>query len=95
MKNIIGFIALITLLSGCGSSVENWMCEQPSGYKRFITIDFENNTWQIFGTKVRSFNEFGNQVITNGIFEELYDNSRELSERVYDDELSVTLDRDT
>ena len=50
MKNIIGFIVLITVLSGCGSSVETWKCDFVSGngdkMSRFMTIDFENNAWE-------------------------------------------------
>lgn len=50
MKNVIGFIPLITVLSGCGSSVETWKCDFVAGNgdkgSRFMKIDFENNAWE-------------------------------------------------
>jgi len=67
MKNIIGFIALITLLSGCGSSVENWTCEIGTHRKSIITIDmtidYENRTWEENkGAKIREFKINGSKV---------------------------------
>ena len=62
MKNIVGFIALITLLSGCGSSVENWICEsEDKEFRRYMTIDFENKTWKD-GDVIRVFNKNGNKI---------------------------------
>ena len=49
MKNVIGFIALITVLSGCGSSVEQWQCQGTAiGYKDVkITVDLANKSMLI------------------------------------------------
>ena len=86
MKNLIGFIALITLLSGCGSGVEHWTCEVGTYRKAIITedmtIDFENNTWQFFDSRIAPFNEIGDRIFST------YKNDN-------GKEMTVTLDRDT
>jgi hypothetical protein len=92
MKNIIGFIALITLLSGCGSSVENWVCDYSD--PKYIKIDFENKTWDVFGTRVRPFNEFENKVTMTGIYKDLSPGLLDIG-GTYRRELTVTLNRDT
>ena len=86
MKNVTGFIALITLLSGCGSGVEHWTCEVGTYREAIITedmtIDFENNTWQFIGGRIAPFNEIGDRIFST------YKND-------IGSEMTTTLDRET
>ena len=85
MKNLIGFIALITVLSGCGRSVENWTCEigqlEPI-ITETVTIDFENNTWKFLEGRVAPFKEIESKVFSNFKNQGGYD-------------ITIMLDRDT
>ena len=62
MKNICVSLALITLLSGCGSKIEKWGCD-PLNDNPHVTLDFENKT-MLFGNRVSyEFQENGNKIM--------------------------------
>ena len=66
MKNVIGFIALITLLSGCGRSEELWLCD--TGFTgefetQTLTINFKKGAWGFMGAKA-PFEENGDKVFS-------------------------------
>ena len=62
MKNICVSLALITLLSGCGSKIEKSDCD-PLKENSGVTLDFENKT-MLFGNSVSyEFQENGNKIM--------------------------------
>ena len=66
MRNICVSLGLITILSGCGSSVEHWTCEigtyRKATFTIDMTIDYENRTWEENNTGIREFKINGNKV---------------------------------
>lgn len=65
MKNIYISIGLITILSGCGATTEDWKCvgKKSTSLDAIVSIDLSNKTMLVderFGT---SINLNGNKVI--------------------------------
>lgn len=69
MRNICISLGLITLLAGCGSSVEHWTCEVGTYRKATVTIDmtidYENRTWEENNTGIREFKINGSKLFYN------------------------------
>lgn len=85
MKNICVSIGLITILSGCGSSVESWRCEigtkEPT-ITEYVTVDLKNKTWEFFEGRVSPYYQIEDKMFSRYI-------NRSGTE------MTVTLDRHT